>query len=86
MAKIIMEDQEKEVADGAAMQEPCEELGVPFGCQSGICGTCYIKVLKGEENLSPVTQAETDMAVEKHHRLACQCRIEKGEVKIKQGY
>ncbi len=83
MAKIIMENEKKEVPDNSPIMPPCEELGVAFGCNSGICGTCRIEVLEGMENLSEMTQAEKDMGLEGNERLACQCRILKGTVKIK---
>lgn len=83
MAKITVEDKEKEVSDGEPILQPCEELGVPFGCTEGICGSCLIDVVEGFENLSDITQAEKDMAVGSNQRLACQCKIKQGHVKIK---
>lgn len=83
MAKLVTESGEKELPDGSPIKEAAEELGLPFGCAEGICGTCYMEVLEGMENLSEKTQAEIDMAVEDGHRLACQCRILKGTVKIR---
>jgi len=59
-----------------------EKLGVPFGCEEGICGTCMIDILEGEDNLSDLTEAEKDLMRDKKHRLACQCKIKKGEVKF----
>ena len=83
MAKIITEDVEKEVEDGSEMREPCEELGVPFSCTEGICGTCMIDIEEGQENLSELTPQEEDMGMSKDKRLACQCKINKGLVKIR---
>lgn len=83
MAKIISESGEIELPDDSPIKEACEELGVPFGCKEGICGTCYIEIVEGMENLSQLTAAERDMAVEEGFRLACQCRIKKGIVRIK---
>lgn len=85
MAKIIDENtgEEKEVQDGELMRDSCEELGVPFACKEGICGSCMIDIAEGEENLSELTQEEKDMARDKKHRLACQCKIKSGIVKIK---
>jgi len=84
MAKIISakNNEEKEIQDGSSIKNAAEELGVLFGCEDGLCGTCMIDVVEGEENLSNLTQAETDLERDKKHRLACQCKIKKGYVKI----
>lgn len=73
----------EEIKDGELIREKAEELGVPFGCEEGICGTCMIDILEGEENLSELTESEKDLMRDKKHRLACQCRIKKGMVKFK---
>lgn len=55
-----------------------------FGCCEGRCGTCAIKIVKGEENLSPKTKQEQETLNQLHldaHRLACQCAL-KGDVVI----
>ena len=83
MGKIIVGDQEKEVADGAKVINEAESLGITFGCQDGICGTCIVEVEEGMENLSERNQAEVDMALEGNQRLACQCTLKKGTVKFK---
>ena len=84
MAKIINNRTGKaiNVKDGEPIREACEELEVYFGCSDGICGTCMIDVVKGEDNLSELTEEEKDLDRDKKHRLACQCKIKKGEVKI----
>lgn len=86
MAKIIFEPygDEREVADGSSLVEPCEECGVPFACTEGVCGTCVIEVLEGMENLSEFTQEERDFLGDPgKERLACQCKIQQGLIKIK---
>jgi len=83
MAKLIMDGQEKELSDDSPVKDACEELGVVFGCEDGICGTCMTEVLEGKDNLSEVTQAEKDMGVENNYRLMCQCKVKKGTVTIK---
>ena len=84
MAKIITEDgQEREVEDGEEIQKACDELGIPFGCTEGVCGTCMIEVIEGKENLSEMTQEEKDMGMDGDTRLACQCTIKEGSIKIK---
>jgi ferredoxin len=71
-----------EVSEGDDIRNACEELGVPFGCRDGICGTCMIDVVSGKDNLSPLHQKEKDLQRDESHRLACQCRIKKGDVNI----
>ncbi len=86
MAKLIFEniEEEREVPDGSSLLEPCEEVGIPFACQEGCCGTCVIEVTEGMENLSDFSQEEADFLGEQdRERLACQCRIKSGRVKIK---
>jgi len=86
MAKLIFENTEEEVElpDGSLITEVCEEAGVPIACAEGVCGTCVIEVTSGMENLSEFNQAEADFLGElNNERLACQCKIKKGTVKIK---
>ncbi len=86
MAKLIFEDtgEEHELEDDAPIAEICEEAGVPFACTEGICGTCVIEVEEGMENLSEFTQEEEDFLGDLDtERLACQCKIKSGCVKVK---
>ena len=86
MAKMIFEDtgEEIELEDGSPIAEQCEEAGVPFACTEGVCGTCVIEVTEGMENLSEFNEAEADFLGElEEERLACQCKIKSGCVKIK---
>lgn len=86
MAKLIFEDTDEihELDDESPIQEICEEAGVPFACTEGICGTCVIEVTEGMENLSEFTLEEEDFLGElDEERLACQCKIKGGTVKIK---
>ena len=86
MAKLIFENtgEEKDLDDESPIQESCEEVGVPFACTEGICGTCVIEVADGAEFLSEFTQEEKDFLGEPNHeRLACQCKIRGGCVKIR---
>jgi len=41
-----------------------------------------LHVVEGKENLSELTEEEKDLGRDKEHRLACQCKIKEGEVKI----
>lgn len=86
MAKLIVEEtgEEFELEAESRIQDCCEEAGVPFACTEGICGTCVIEVSEGMENLSEFTQEEEDFLGEcDTERLACQCRIQGGDVKIR---
>ncbi len=83
MAKLVLNDEEVELEDGSELKDPCEEAGVPFACTEGVCGTCVIEVKEGKENLSEMTQEELDFLGEtEDERLACQCKIKQGSVKI----
>ena len=72
----------KEVKAGENIRDACEELGVPFSCKNGTCGTCMIDVVSGKENLTELTEAENDLERDREHRLACQCRIKNGDITI----
>ncbi len=81
MAKLVIDGQEAELPDGAAIMDSAETLGVPFGCQAGQCATCVIIVEEGMENLAPKNAAEEDMGLRDNERLACQATIRSGTVK-----
>jgi ferredoxin len=86
MAKIIFSTTGEEaiLENDSSIQECCEDAGVPFACTEGICGTCVIEVEEGMDNLSPYTQEEEDFLGEMGcERLACQCKIKNGSVKIR---
>lgn len=86
MAKLRFKNTEEEVElpDDSKIAEACEEAGVPFACTEGVCGTCVIEIVEGHENLSPPTQEEKDFLGDDTcgERLACQCRLKKGNVTI----
>jgi hydrid cluster protein-associated redox disulfide domain len=86
MAKLIFthNHEECDLPDDSPIAGICEEAGVPFACTEGVCGTCVIEVKEGMENLSPPTQEEKDFLGDDTgcERLACQCRIRRGTVKI----
>lgn len=86
MGKLIFEEtgEEQEIEANGSISEACEGAGVPFACTEGVCGTCVIEVTEGMENLSEFTQEEEDFLGEKGcERLACQCRLKEGSVKVK---
>lgn len=86
MATLVFEHNKEEIElpDGSHIAEACEEAGVPFACTEGVCGTCVIEVLEGGACLSRPTREEEDFLGEGHptERLACQCRIKTGRVRI----
>lgn len=85
---LVSENQEEEIEDGESLWKVCEEkFNIPFGCKDGLCGTCRIKVTEGNENLSDKNQNEEDMFPnDPTTRLACQCILKKGDVKIDDSY
>lgn len=82
MAKIIIDNIEYEVADGKQVAEACESAGIPFSCNSGVCGTCQIDIVEGEDNLGELNREEIELAMDRKHRLGCQCVIKGGVVKV----
>lgn len=86
MAKMIFKNTEEEVdlPDDSPIAQACEDAGVPFACTEGVCGTCVIEIIEGEENLTDPTQEEKDFLGDGtcKERLACQCKIKKGNVTI----
>lgn len=85
MAKLVFNDEnEVELEEGSSIKEVCEEEGIPFACEEGVCGTCVIEVEEGMDNLSEFTEEEEDFLGEMdNERLACQCKIKSGCVKVR---
>jgi len=85
MPKLIFQNADEiELPEDAEIASACEQAGVPFACTEGVCGTCVIEVTEGMENLSEFNQAESDFLGDLGtERLACQCKIKRGCVKIK---
>lgn len=82
MARLIIDDKEYELPDNARIDAVCEKTGIPFSCNSGVCGTCQIEVLEGEDNLNGLNEEENDLGMDRRHRLSCQCCIKGGTVRI----
>ncbi len=84
---FLPEDLLVEAPAGTALREIAEASGadLTFGCGSGSCGTCRIRVSRGLENCSPAGAEERDflacMDAPADHRLACQVSIA-GDVEI----
>lgn len=87
MAELTFNDEEIiSIENDSPIEEACIDAGVPFACSGGICGACIIEVTEGMENLSAPTQAELNFLGKEgvsKERMACQCQIKSGTVKIK---
>lgn len=82
--KFANSGDEENLPDGERIQEVCEAQGVPFACTEGVCGTCIVEVEEGMENLSSYTEEEEDFLGEmENERMACQCRLLKGNVTLR---
>ena len=82
MAKLFIDNIEYDVPDGNQIAEACETAGIPFSCNSGVCGTCQIEIVEGAENLNELNKEEYDLGQDRNHRLGCQCKIISGIVKV----
>ncbi len=81
MATIKSRSGSLQAIDGGSM-EAAAELGVLFGCHSGVCGKCATDVVGGMENLSERSEEESAMDLPENRRLMCQCRILQGTVEL----
>jgi ferredoxin len=67
--------------DGANFQDLAQtnDLGIPFGCENGICSTCLITIGSGMDNLNERTDQEEmtldARGADDNVRLACQCKV-----------
>jgi ferredoxin len=83
VAKVIFtsEGLEVDVEPGITLQEIATEVDcdMTFGCRSGTCGTCRVKVLEGHQNISPMQLEEQEFlrgfGAQKDERLGCQMKI-----------
>ena len=82
MAKLIIDDEEHDIPDGQSIDATCEGAGIPFSCNSGVCGTCQIEILEGAENLGELNEEESELGMDRNNRLSCQCAIKSGMVKV----
>ncbi|MHC0052540.1 2Fe-2S iron-sulfur cluster-binding protein [Actibacterium sp. D379-3] len=79
------------VPSGTRIIEISEKIGagITYGCREGECGTCLTHVIEGAENLSEPSVLETRVLKENlaghNDRLACQCQVLGGEVKVRPG-
>lgn len=82
MAKLIIDGVEHNLVDGSKIDDLCEQEGIPFSCNSGVCGTCQIEVLEGADNLDELNEEEKELGMDRNNRLSCQCSIKGGIVKV----
>lgn len=82
MAKLIIDNITYDVPDGESMASACEQAGIPFSCNSGVCGTCQVEILEGAEYTNELNKEEMDLGQDRTHRLGCQCKILGGTVKV----
>jgi len=81
MASVIMGERRAQVKDGREIRDACKALGVPLECDDHH-HTCHIEILEGAENLAAHSEIEEKEGMDTTHRLACQCVIRKGNIKI----
>jgi ferredoxin len=87
MGTLCVGDQCTEVKDGEKIKVAAEQLGIPFSCEEGVCGSCFCNVLEGEDNLMDLSEREEEYGLSgKNQRLACQAKMKAGKVKIESGY
>jgi len=79
------------VPTGTRIIEISEKIGsgITYGCREGECGTCITRIIEGMENLSEPSALETrvlkDNLAGRNDRLACQCQVLGGTVKVRPG-
>jgi len=80
--RFLPEDLLVEAPLGASLQAIADTAGadITFGCRSGSCGTCRIRVLAGLQHCSAMGPEERDflhgLDAPPDHRLACQLTVE----------
>ena len=87
--RFELEGFEVDVEPGTALIDVTDEhpeTGVPFSCRSASCGTCRVKVLAGEDCLSPMEEDEKDVLEifgdGPGVRLCCQIKVVKDVEKL----
>ncbi len=62
--------------------EAGEKIGIPFGCTEGNCGTCLVRIVKGQAGLNKYSDKEEAFGLEEDERLTCQMRVLHGDVLV----
>ena len=84
---FLPEDLLVEAPVGALLVDIADASGadITFGCRSGSCGTCRVRMVRGLEHCSPMTAEERDflagLEVPANERLACQVAVQ-GDIEI----
>ena len=84
---FLLEDLEAEAPNGCALLDVAEAVGadITFGCRTGSCGTCRVRVASGLDACSPPSSEERDFLVgldaPPDQRLACRVKLN-GDVAI----
>ncbi len=84
---FILEDLEAEAPDGIGLAEVAEAVGadITFGCRTGSCGTCRVRVASGLASCSAPDAEERDFLASldapSDQRLACRVKLN-GDVAI----
>lgn len=84
---FLLEDLIAEAPFDTPLAAIAETVGadITFGCKTGSCGTCRVRVASGVEHCSLPSPEERDFLVgleaPPDHRLACQLRVQ-GDVAL----
>lgn len=84
---FILEDLEAEAPDGIGLADVAEAVGadITFGCRTGSCGTCRVRVADGLASCSAPDAEERDFLASldapADQRLACRVKLS-GDVAI----
>ncbi len=84
---FLLEDLVAEAPEGTALEAVAEAVGadITFGCKTGSCGTCRIRVVSGLHACSAPEPEERDflrgLEAPPDQRLACQLRVN-GDIAI----
>ncbi|MBS1767789.1 MAG: (2Fe-2S)-binding protein [Acidobacteria bacterium] len=84
---FLLEDLEAEAPEGVGLAEVAEAVGadITFGCRTGSCGTCRIRLARGLKSCSAPDAEERDflagLGSASDQRLACRVKLH-GDVAI----
>lgn len=77
-----------DVTEGELLSESLDVTNSPilFGCRTGICATCLVRVVSGAEHLPDLDEDEAEVleiyAEAENCRLACQLSLSGGPVTL----
>lgn len=84
---FLLEDLLVEAPPGTSLQAIADAAGadITFGCRTGSCGTCRVRIVEGLHHCSEPNPEERDflqgLGAPADHRLACQVVVQ-GDVAI----